>query len=204
MGRFNWNFWVKRPHTSSFFQNNSALFRKKRELFWNTMFLSLEKPSFVRGFWHRVLSGVGHHSPLFYFLSFPFSQHSHFSLSPRHPLSPSSSQSLPRYHAANSSFPAFDTVLGADFVLVLGQFWECSGAARGNIGREFGADFGAGLVLIWGQKRRVHWIFSNALFHFPKVKINGQTAIFQGIVSECLEWNPWYSIAYWTCRRNTI
>ena len=150
MGRFNWNFWVKRPHTSSFFQNNSALFRKKRELFWNTMFLSLEKPSFVRGFWHRVLSGVGHHSPLFYFLSFPFSQHSHFSLSPRHPLSPSPSQSLPRYHAANSSFPAFDTVFRA----VWCWFWGNSESVLGQHGAILGGGFGAGLVLIWGQKKK--------------------------------------------------
>ena len=137
-----------------------------------------------------MLSGVGHHFPLFYFLSFPFSQHSHFSLSPRHPLSPSSSQSLPRYHAANSSFPAFDAVwgqFGAGFGAILRVFWGSTGQYWERIWGRFWCRFGADLVLIWGQKRRVHWIFSNALFHFPKVKINGQTAIFQGIVSECLK-----------------
>ena len=94
-----------------------------------------------------MLSGVGHHSPLFCFLSFPFSQHSHFSLSPRHPLSPSPSQSLPRYHAANSSFPAFDAVLGqfgAGFGAILRVFW-------GSTGQYWERIWGRFWCRCWGQ-----------------------------------------------------
>ena len=183
MGRFNWNFWVKRPHTPSFFQNNSALFRKKRELIWNTLFLSLEKPSFVRGFWHRLLSGVGHHFPLFYFPSFPFSQHSHFSLSPRHPLSPSPSQSLLRNHAANSLFPAFDAVwgqFGAGFGAILRVFWGSTGQYWERIWGRFWCRF-------WGKKEECIGFFPMHSFIFPRSKLTDKPPFFRGLYQSV--WN---------------
>ena len=76
------------------------------------------------------------------------------------------------------------TLFCAGLVLSIGAGWGSTGAISGE---GLGPVLGLILVLVLGQKRRVHWIFSNALFHFPKVKINGQTAIFQGIVSECLK-----------------
>lgn len=73
---------------------------------------------------------------------------------------------------------------GAGFGAILRVFWGSTGQYWGVglvpvLGAGFGGRFEA--------KKKSALDFSNALFHFPKVKINGQTAIFQGIVSECLE-----------------
>ena len=46
-------------------------------------------------------------------------------------------------------------------------------------------------------------MFSNALSHFSYAEISGQTAIFQGILLECLELNTEISVAYHTHICNT-
>ena len=132
-----------------------------------------------------MLSGVGHHSPLFYFLSFPFSQHSHFSLSPRHPLSPSSSQSLPRYHAANSSFPAFDAVLGqfgAGFGAILRVFWGSTGQYWERIwGRFWCRCWGQFSCRFGGKKEECIGFFPMHSLIFPRSKLTDKPPFFKGL-----------------------